>query len=182
MNNHSGGRASSQTKSAAQIGEPWVTASTPAAPASDTAGPCRCDPAAQLIARISVDPAAAPVASEGVSMPPAPPARRNSAVRSGLSTRIAAAEDNVMVLARLTVRMLRPFPGNSGHQCEQIPMTSPAAASAGTTTHVRIGLVGRATAISRLNANPTARATGASISPCAVSRYVDSLLGQARVG
>ena len=47
-----------------------------------------------------------------------------------------------MPLARLTVRMLRPLPGNSGHQCEQIPITSPAPASAGTSTQLRIRRAG----------------------------------------
>ena len=75
-----------------------------------------------------------------------------------------------MPLAKLTVRMLRPLPGSSGHQCEQMPITSPAPASAGTSTQVRIGLAGRAAAINRLNASPTTRVSGASNSPCAVSR------------
>ena len=110
---------------------------------------------AQLIVSTSSEPAAAPVASDGVSIPPAPPARRNSAVSSGFSARIAAADDNVMPLARLTVRMLRPLPGNSGHQCEQMPITSPAPASAGTSTQDRIRRAGRAAAMSRLNASPT---------------------------
>ena len=47
-NSQSGGRASSQTKIAAQIGEPWVTASTPAAPASETAGTCRLRPGQRI--------------------------------------------------------------------------------------------------------------------------------------
>ena len=33
---------------------------------------------------------------------------------------------------------LRPVPGSSGHQCEQRPITRPAAASAGINTQVRI--------------------------------------------
>ncbi len=178
-NSHSGGRASSQTKIAAQIGEPWVTASTPAAPVSATAGTCRCIPAIQLIVSTSTAPAAAPVVSAGVSMPPA---RRNRAVSSGFNSRIAVAAVSVSPLARLTVRILRPLPGNSGNQCEQMPIASPVAASAGISTQLRIWRAGRAAAISRLNASPTASAIGAMTRPCAVSRYLDSPIGQCRLG
>src|SRR3984957_1432862 len=96
-------------------------------------------PANALIASTTADPAAAPVANEGVSMPPTAPARRNRAVNTGLSTRITAAAPRVIELLRLTVRMLLPLPGNSGHQCEQTPVTRPAAAIAGISTQDRVG-------------------------------------------
>ena len=133
------------------------------------------------MAKISTAPAAAPVASDGVSIPPAPPARRNRAVSSGFKTRITAAADNVRPLARLTVRTLFPLPGNSGHQYEQMPISNPAPASAGTNIQLRISRAGRAAAMIRLKANPTTRATGASIRPCAVSRYDDSPIGHSRL-
>ena len=81
-----------------------------------------------------------------------------------------------------TILEVRGLPGNSVHQCEQMPITNPAAASAGISTQVRITLAGRAAAISRLNANPTARVSGANTNACAVSKYDDRVLGQSRVG
>ncbi len=57
--------------------------------------------------------------------------------------------------------MLLPLPGSSGHQCEQIPITSPAPASAGTSTQDLIMRAGRAARMSRLNARPTTSVSGA---------------------
>ena len=44
---------------------------------------------------------------------------------------MTAAAPSVSPLFRLTVRMLLPLPGSSGHQTEQMPISSPAAAIAG---------------------------------------------------
>jgi hypothetical protein len=60
--------------------------------------------------------------------------------------------------------MLLPLPGSAGHSCEQTPIANPAAAIAEINTHDRISLAGRAAAMMRLNANPTARASGANTS------------------
>ncbi len=105
---------------ATQNGVRWVMASTPAAPASEIAAVGTEVPKEALVASTSSDPAAAPVASEGVSIPPTAPARKNKAVRSGFNASTMAAAVMVMPLFKVTVRMLRPLPGNSGHQCEQI--------------------------------------------------------------
>ena len=45
-----------------------------------------------------------------------------------------AAAPSVRPLFTLTVRMLLPLPGSSGHQIEQMPVSSPAAAIAGIST------------------------------------------------
>ena len=95
-------------------------------------------------------------------MPPTAPARRNTAVRSGLRNRITTAAPNVRPLFRLTVRMLLPLPGSSGHRMEQMPMSSPAAAIAGISTQDFMVVAGRARAMMWLNANPTPSASGAS--------------------
>ena len=74
---------------------------------------------------------------------------------------MTAAAPRVRPLFTLTVRMLLPLPGNSGHQIEQIPVKSPAAATAGISIHDLNWTFGRAAAITRLNARPTAAANGA---------------------
>ena len=82
-----------------------------------------------------------------------------------------AAAPSVMPLFRLTVRMLLPLPGSSGHLMEQIPMSKPAAAMAGISTQDLMVVAGLARAMTWLNANPTARARGASAIAKAVRRY-----------
>ena len=94
-------------------------------------------------------------------MPPIAPARRNSAVSNGFNSKMTAAAPSVRPLLRLTVRMLLPLPGSSGHQIEQMPMSRPAAAIDGISTHDLSCTLGRAAAITRLNASPTATANGA---------------------
>ena len=103
-------------------------------------------------------------------MPPTAPARRNTAVRRGLRKRITTAAPRVRPLLRLTVRMLLPLPGNSGHRTEQMPTNSPAAAIAGISIHNFIVEAGRARAMSRLNARPTPTASGDSRTAKTVSR------------
>src|SRR5689334_18894673 len=92
-------------------------------------------PAHWFSASAASDPAAAPVAIAGVSRPPTAPARRNSALRTGFKNKMIAAAPSVSPLLRLTVRMLLPLPGNSGHQIEQMPVNSPAAATVAISTH-----------------------------------------------
>ncbi len=89
-------------------------------------------------------------------MPPTAPARRNTAVRRGLRNRITTAAPSVSPLLRLTVKMLLPLPGSSGHRMEQRPMSSPAAAIAGISTQDFMRVAGRARAMMWLNANPDA--------------------------
>src|SRR5262245_6738876 len=161
ISSHAGGWASSQTKIAAQTGARWVIASTPAAHVSETAGTLTDISVQVLIDSATTEPSADPVASDGVSIPPTAPARRNSAVSSGFNNRMTAAAPRVRPLFTLTVRMLLPLPGSSGHQIEQIPVTSPAAATDGISTHDLNCTFGRAIAITALNARPTAAASGA---------------------
>jgi hypothetical protein len=49
-----------------------------------------------LVINTNSDPNAAPIASAGVSIPLTPPARKNTAVKSVLRTRITAALANVI--------------------------------------------------------------------------------------
>ena len=77
---------------------------------------------------------------------------------------------SVRPLLRLTVRMLFPLPGSSGHHTEQIPTNRPAAAIAGISSHDLMVFAGRARAIIRLNARPTPSASGDNNSAKAVSR------------
>jgi hypothetical protein len=74
---------------------------------------------------------------------------------------MTAAAPSVTPLLRLTVRMLLPLPGSSGHQIEQMPVNRPAAATEGISTHDLNCTLGRAIAITRLNSSPTAAASGA---------------------
>ena len=78
--------------------------------------------------------------------------------------------------------MLLPLPGSSGHQCEQMPIVNPAAAIVGINTHDSGKLAGRASAMMRLNASPTASMTGANSRAAAVSRYDSAGPGQTRTG
>lgn len=108
------------------------------------------------------DPAAAPVASAGVSSPPTAPARRKHAVSSGFNSRMAAAEPSVSPLFVLTSRMLRPLPGSSGSQIEQMPVSSPAAAMAGINVADCGSTLGLAADNIRSKARPTTTDSGAS--------------------
>src|SRR6202048_145226 len=172
-----GGRASSQTNSAANAGARWGIASTPAAHVSDTAATWISVPAKWLSTRVARDPAAAPVAIAGVSMPPTAPARRNSAVRRGFNSKMTAAAPSIKSLLRLTVRMLLPLPGSSGHQIEQTPVISPAAAIVGIRIHDRNCTFGRARAMTRSNARPTATASGAMANAKNTNRYDNRAVG-----
>src|SRR2546423_2866156 len=107
-------------------------------------------------------------------MPPTAPERRYSAVSNGFNSKMTAAAPRVSPLLMLTVRMLLPLPGNSGHQIEQMPVSSPAAATDGISTHDLNCTLGLAIAITRLNASPTAAASGAIASARKPNRY-DSL-------
>src|SRR2546427_1612590 len=104
-------------------------------------------PAKWFRASVASEPAAAPVANAGVSMPPTAPERRYSAVSNGFNSKMTAAAPRVSPLLMLTVRMLLPLPGNSGHQIEQMPVSSPAAATDGISTHDLNCTLGRAIAI-----------------------------------
>ena len=104
----------------------------------------------------TTEPNAAPVANAGVSMPPTAPPRRNTAVSSGLRRRITTAEPSVRPLAKLTVRMLLPFPGSSGHHTEQMPINKPAAAIAGISTQDLMVVAGRASAMMSVEQHPDA--------------------------
>lgn len=66
--------------------------------------------------------------------------------------------------------MLLPLPGSSGNHTEPRPTNRPAAATPGMTSHEVTGSAGRAMAIIRLNAVPTANASGASTTAKPVSR------------
>ena len=77
-----------------------------------------------------------------------------------------------MNLFTLTVRMLRPLPGSSGYQIEQMPVSSPAAAIPGISSHdAEGGTLGSAVAISRSNAIPIPTATGAMARASRTNRY-----------
>src|SRR3954452_12885545 len=128
-------------------------------------------PAKWFTTSVASDPAAAPVANAGVSMPPTAPERRYSAVSRGFNSKITAAAPRVSPLLTLTVRMLLPLPGNSGHQIEQIPVSSPAAAAERISSHDLNCILGRAIVITRLNARPTAAASGATASARKPNRY-----------
>src|SRR6476469_3861427 len=128
-------------------------------------------PAHWFRASVVSDPAAAPVAIAGVRRPPTAPERRYSALSSGFKNRMMAAAPIVRPLLRLTVRMLLPLPGSSGHQMEQTPVNSPAAATEGISTHDLNCGVGLAIAITRLNTSPTAAASGAMASARNPKRY-----------
>src|SRR6185503_11456184 len=132
-----------------------------------------------LIDSATTEPIAAPVARAGVSRPPTAPERRNAAVRTGFSTRMTAAAPSVRPLFRLTVRTLLPLPGSSGHQSEQTPVSSPAAAIAGINSHERGAADVFAHFISRLNSRPTPSASGARITANAVSTYDSTGFGHA---
>ena len=112
-------------------------------------------------------------------MPPTAPARRNNAVRSGFRIRITTAVPNVIALLTLTVRMLLPLPGSSGHQCEHTPITNPAPAIEGINTHERFSCAGRAHAIRRLKPSPTATASGDTATANTVNTTVTDGAGQA---
>ena len=71
------------------------------------------------------------------------------------------APPSVMPALMLTVRMLRPFPGSSGHQIEQMPVANPATATAGISIHDAICGFGLASVMTPSNARPTATASGA---------------------
>ena len=83
---------------------------------------------------------------------------------------MTAAALNVIPLLRLTVRMLFPLPGSSGHQWAQMPTSNPAAAMAGISGHDVETRLGRASVISRLNSRPAASASGATSTATAVNR------------
>ena len=65
-------------------------------------------------------------------------------------------------LFMLTSKTLRPFPGSSGSQIEQMPVNSPVAAMAGINIHERPSAAPLAAAISRSKDRPMATASGAS--------------------
>lgn len=175
--NHIGGRANSHTNRAAKAGARSVIASTPAAHASAGAATSNPVPASRLSVSTATEPAAAPVAKAGVIKPPTAPVRRYSAVSNGFRNRMTTAPPSVRLALTLTVRMLLPLPGNSGHQIEQIPVARPAMAIAGISGHDRRCGTGRAHAVTLSNANPTATATGATAHPKKTNRYERLALG-----
>ena len=151
-----------------------MTARTPAAHASDTAGTLRCCGVQVFTDRATTAPSAAPVASAGVSRPPTAPARRKIAVSTGLRIRIAAAAATDRPRSTLTTRTLVPLPGSSGSRCEHSPTSSPAPARAGISSQVsrgpRSAARDRARAVNRVKASPTASVAGASSTASTISR------------